>query len=41
MKIFIDRISNFLSVQVLKEQARELSRKVGYVVSCRLQAAKR
>ncbi|MCF6323881.1 MAG: NAD(P)H-dependent oxidoreductase [Gammaproteobacteria bacterium] len=33
MKIFIDRMSDFLSVEELKEQGRKLRGKVGYVVS--------
>jgi len=33
MKIFIDRMSDFLSVEELKDKGRELRNKVGYVVS--------
>jgi len=33
MKIFIDRMSDFLSVESLKDKGRELRNKVGYVVS--------
>ena len=33
MKIFIDRMSDFLSVESLKDKGRELRNKAGYVVS--------
>jgi len=33
MKIFIDRMSDFLSVDELKDKGRELRGKIGYVVS--------
>ncbi len=33
MKVFIDRMSDFLSIEELNDQGRELRNKVGYVVS--------